>query len=71
MMADGRQKSDWSHTSSVLCILANINRDPKKSRAYKPQDFNPTIKRARRGKGRAVSFDKFVDDFMKPFEGKR
>lgn len=70
-MANGRHKSDWQHTASILCILANINRDPKKSRAYKPQDFDPTVKRSRRSKGRAISFSKFVDDFMRPFEGKR
>ncbi len=39
-MATGRQRSDWNHTAAVLCIIANVNRSPKKS-AYKPDDFNP------------------------------
>jgi hypothetical protein len=42
LVAEGRQKDNWQHTSSVLCMLANINRDPKQKRsAYKPSDFNP------------------------------
>lgn len=43
-MATGRQKDQWGHTSHVLCILANVNRDPKRP-AFKPADFNPTVPR--------------------------
>ena len=32
------------HTSSILALVANVNRDPKKSRAFKPADFNPHAK---------------------------
>ena len=28
----------------VAAILANVNRDPKKSKPYKPEDFFPSLK---------------------------
>lgn len=32
----------WWHTSSLLCMQANLNRDSKKRPTpYKPQDFHP------------------------------
>jgi hypothetical protein len=40
-MAEGRSRASWDHTSHVLCLLANVNRDPKKSKAYRPADFHP------------------------------
>jgi plasmid replication initiation protein len=40
-MAEARSRQAWAHTSSLLAMLANIHRDPKKTRAYKPADFNP------------------------------
>lgn len=43
-MVEGRNAEAWSHTSSVLALIANVNRDPKKRRAFKPADFNPYAK---------------------------
>lgn len=40
-MARSRQDSDWMHTSALMALLVNINRDPKKTRAAKPEDFHP------------------------------
>ena len=40
-MAEGRSESLWSHTSVMLAMIANVNRDPKKTSAFKPDDFNP------------------------------
>ena len=62
-MATGRNRAHWQHTSSVLALLANAHRDPKKSRPFKPADFDPTG-RKRRGKGQVISFDKFCDDLV-------
>jgi hypothetical protein len=42
-MADAREKDNWNHTSSLLAMLFNINRDPKKQRAISPEVFNPYI----------------------------
>lgn len=41
-LAQGRQRSEWQQTAAVLCLLANVNRDPKKqSRPFRPDDFDP------------------------------
>lgn len=40
-MSEGRAKNHWQHTSVILSMLANANRDPKKSTAFTPDDFNP------------------------------
>jgi hypothetical protein len=42
-MADSRGRDNWNHTSSLLAMLFNINRDPKKQRAISPEVFNPYI----------------------------
>ena len=46
-MAEGRAKDAWQHTSSLLALIANVNRDPKKTKLFKPSDFNPTLQTSR------------------------
>ncbi|MBS3735534.1 MAG: hypothetical protein KGY99_11550, partial [Phycisphaerae bacterium] len=45
--ADGRSRHDWQQTASVLAMLANCHRDPKKSKPFQPDDFNPHAPRQR------------------------
>lgn len=40
-MAEGRSRDAWAHTSAVLAMLFNVNRDPRKSKALMPSDFDP------------------------------
>jgi hypothetical protein len=40
-MVGERRKDAWSHTSSMMALTANVHRDPKKHRPYKPKDFVP------------------------------
>lgn len=40
-MAEAASRDAWAHTSTVLAMLANANRDPKKTRPFKPSDFDP------------------------------
>ena len=40
-MAEARRREAWSHTSAVLALIANVNRDPRRVRAFGPEDFNP------------------------------
>ena len=40
-MAESHSRQQWAHTSALLAMLANVNRDPKKTRAFKPADFDP------------------------------
>ena len=40
-MAEARQHDLWNYASATMALLANIHRDPKKGRAFKPLDFHP------------------------------
>jgi hypothetical protein len=41
-MATARRRAAWDHTSAILWIQAEINRDKKKrSRPFRPEDFHP------------------------------
>ena len=44
-MAEAKTKDAWSRTASLMALLANCHRDPKKTRAFKPGDFDPFAKR--------------------------
>jgi hypothetical protein len=45
-MAEGRGRDEWGRMSSLLALVANVNRDPRRTRAFKPADFNPYEVRA-------------------------
>jgi hypothetical protein len=40
-MSEGRGRDAWSRASNLMALMANIHRDPKKSKVFKPTDFNP------------------------------
>lgn len=40
-MSEARGEFEWQQTSSLMAIVANIMRDPKKGKAVSPDDFNP------------------------------
>ncbi len=44
-MTESRQREMWNHTASVLAMLINLNRDPKRSRAIKPTELHPLHER--------------------------
>ena len=48
-MAQARQEDNWNHTAALMALLANVNRDPKRGRAFKPADFH-TVLPAQRGR---------------------
>ena len=58
-MAEGRDRHLWNHTSAVLAMLANANRDTKKrKRPFGPDEFNPYTAHSRRtGAGIPVTAD--------------
>ena len=42
LMVQGKRKEEWQHTASILAMVANTVRDPKKKRkAYCTEDFYP------------------------------
>jgi len=40
-MVEGRIEQEWNHTAMVCSLMANINRDPKKSKEFTLADFHP------------------------------
>ncbi len=66
-MLDGRQRHDWSIAATVMSVLANIHRDPKRSRQMKPSDFDPFAKQSRPVKvDVSVLKDVFIDRRVPP-----
>lgn len=41
-MGRGRQEGEWERAASVMALIANVNRDPKKKASpFRAADFNP------------------------------
>ena len=55
-MTHARQQDQWNHTAAVMALIANVNRDPKKGRAFRPVDFHPVLA-ARREEVRPLKGD--------------
>ncbi len=66
-MLNGRQRHDWSLVSSMMAVVANTNRDPKRSRLLKASDFDPFARHARPVKvDVSVLKDVFIDRRIPP-----
>lgn len=65
-MAEARGREAWAHTSAVLALIANVNRDPKKTRPYKPGDFDPYSARDKRSEAIAITDMAFLKDAFAP-----
>lgn len=65
-MAEARGRDNWAHTSAVLALVANVNRDPKKTRAYKPSDFDPYSARDKRDEAIEVTDMAVLKDAFLP-----
>jgi len=49
-MAEARARSEWAQTSSMMALVANVNRNPRRRRRpYRPDDFNPFAQGSREG----------------------
>jgi len=66
-MSEARAQAMWAHTSSIMALIANVNRDPKRTRPFKPSDFNPLLGGAQR---RGVPLRRDTLDLLKAFAGK-
>ena len=47
-MAEGLGRERWAHTSLLCALVANANRDPKRRRPVKREDFDPYVRQDRR-----------------------
>lgn len=54
-MAEARGRDNWAHTSAILALIANVNRDTKKTRALRPRDFDPYAVRDKRNEAIEVT----------------
>ncbi len=45
-MAEQRQRDEWARTSSIMALIANTQRNPKRQRAARPSDFDPFARKA-------------------------
>ena len=43
-MTEGRDRHVWSVVSAIMALMANCHKDSK-TKALKPEDFNPTLTR--------------------------
>lgn len=41
LLAEARGKFEWEQTASLMALVVNLVRDPKKGKPAKPADFNP------------------------------
>lgn len=67
-MAEARQRDEWARTSSLMALIANAHRNPKRSRAFKPSDFDPLGPRRHEAPKVGVGILKqvFVDKEQRP-----
>ena len=63
-MGDGRGRAQWAQTSLLAALIANGNRDPKKTRAFSEADFDPYAAEDRR-RAKAVTITKENVGLMK------
>jgi hypothetical protein len=61
---ESQQKCDWGRTSSLMALIFDMFRDPKKTKAVKPSDFNPTFSKKNRPKIQGTLQD--LKDFFIP-----
>ncbi len=45
-MADAAINERWNHTAALMAMLANIHRDAKRHKAFKPADFHPLARKS-------------------------
>lgn len=63
-MAEARRRDEWSRTSSIMALLANIHRDPRRRRtAFAPADFDPFAPQSQPAVN-AVGIDAFRAAFL-------
>ena len=69
VMGEARSQQAWGHTSALLAMLANVHRDAKKTRPYKPADFNPHLRQPMTSRSPKVGIQAlkvFVDQQTQP-----
>lgn len=46
-MAEAREKAEWQRMASLMALVVNLVRNPKRSKPAVPADFNPYHRKAK------------------------
>jgi hypothetical protein len=66
-MAEARVRDEWRRTAALMALIANCNRDPKRTKAFRPADFDPFRKPDRPiSVGIDILKDVFIDGKVPP-----
>mgnify|MGYP005645988809 CR=1 FL=1 len=68
-MAEGRDRARWRHTSALMALTANLNRDPKKGRPFDPSDFDPHSNDENQREDVIEVTPETVSEFKRAFKG--
>ena len=68
-MAEGLGRERWGHTSLICAMFANAHRDPKRTRPFKPSDFDPYARQDRRE--RVVAGEETLEMLKEAFTGRK
>ena len=49
-MSEARGRSEWACFSSIMALLVNMFRDPKKTKVISPNEFNPYMEKKSKNK---------------------
>ena len=69
-MSEAHARAAWARTSALMALVANCHRDPKRTRALRPSDFDPFARRGSPVKADiTVLKDVFIDRKMPGYGG--
>jgi len=68
-MAEGLGRERWAHTSLICAVIANAHRDPKRTRPFRPADFDPYASQDRREL--VIVNDESISKMKEAFTGRK
>lgn len=63
-MVKGRRSAEWSRTSSLMALIANVNSSRKR---WSPSDFDPTLKKSSKKPDVKLPPKESIDILLKVF----
>jgi hypothetical protein len=71
-MVIGRRRDEWDRAANLMALIANVNRDAKKTNPFNAEDFNPMSPKEERSpqEKNAILKGKFETMRARAFGGK-
>jgi len=60
-MAEAHRRASWFIASNIMALIANANRDPKRSPPFSSDDFNPFAERKTKSQVMEVSGKEMIE----------